>query len=159
MANVRLENNVLEVVDMLKEEAIAFLYEAGGELLAQTQRNTRVNEGQLKGSWKLVVDEETLTATVGSPLENAIWEEFGTGEFAVEGNGRQGGWWIKVGSGSNELSPNIANRYKWEKVSKDENGQIAFVFTRGKKPSRALTNAFTTTKPKINRRLQQIIRG
>ena len=99
MGNVRLENNVMQVVGLLEEEVIAFLYEAGGELLSQVARNTKVNEGQLKGSWQLVVDENNLTAIVGSPLENAIWEEFGTGEFALNGDGRNGGWWIKVGSG------------------------------------------------------------
>lgn len=159
MGNVRLENNVLEVVGMLEEEAVAFLYEAGGELLSQVQRNTRVNEGQLKGSWKLVVDENNLTATVGSPLENAIWEEFGTGEFAVNGDGRKGGWWLKVGSGANEIAPNVAERYKWKQVRRDKDGNLTFVFTEGKKPNRALTNAFTKTKPKIQRRLQQIIGG
>ena len=159
MGNVKLENNVMQVVGMLEEEVIAFLYEAGGELLSQVARNTKVNEGQLKGSWQLVVDENKLEAIVGSPLENAIWEEFGTGEFALNGDGRNGGWWIKVGSGQNEISPNVVARYHWEKVSKDENGNINFVFTRGKKPKRALTQAFEQTKPRIQRRLQQLMGG
>ena len=159
MSNVRLEDNILEVIGILKEEAVAFLYEAGGELQAQVQRNTRVSEGQLKGSWQLVVDEEKLTATIGSPLENAIWEEFGTGEYAVNGDGRKGGWWVKVGSGSNEIPPHVANKYAWEKVRKDKDGNLTFVYTQGKKPSQALTKAFTKTKPKIQRRLQQIMGG
>lgn len=72
----------VEVKDALGDAAIAFLYEVGGELASQTARNSRVKTGQTKGSWDYVVDEGELQATVGSPLENAIWEEFGTGEYA-----------------------------------------------------------------------------
>lgn len=75
--SVRLINNSIQVKNMLRDKGIAYLYEAGGELAGQTKRNTRVGKGQLKNSWTYKVDEDNLVCTVGSPLENAIWEEFG----------------------------------------------------------------------------------
>ena len=132
---VEFKDNTIEITKMLKKEAIAFLHEAGGELLTQVRRNTRVDTGQLKNSWTLVVDEDKLTATVGSPLENAIWEEFGTGEFAINGNGRN-----KIPWSYQDVKGN------WHK-------------TTGKRPSRALFKAFNTTKPKIVKRLNSIGKG
>lgn len=131
MGSVEFIDNTAKIKDMLEKEAIAFLYEAGGELLSQVQRNTAVDSGQLKGSWKLVVDESNMVATIGSPLQNAIWEEFGTGEFAVNGNGRKTPWKYKDVKGN------------WHT-------------TIGKRPKRALTRAFNDTKPKIVKRLNNI---
>lgn len=41
------------------------------------------------------MDESAQVATVGNPLQNAIWEEFGTGEYALEGDGRKTPWRYK----------------------------------------------------------------
>ena len=131
-SNVRLEDNTIQVINALESAISAYLHEAGGEMVSQTQRNTRVDTGQLKGSWQYKVDGNT--ATIGSPLENAIWEEYGTGEHALAGNGRQGGW-----------------RYK------DAKGE--WHFTRGKKPSRAFHKAYTTMKPKLIRRAEQVLKA
>lgn len=124
----------VEVKEALGDAAIAFLYEVGGELASQTARNSRVKTGQTKGSWDYVVDEGELQATVGSPLENAIWEEFGTGEYALHGNGRKGGWYY---------------------VDEYGNGH----FTHGKKPNRALFNAYTTLKPSIIAAAESKLKG
>lgn len=77
MANVEFTNNSAQVRAALNDAAKAYLYEAGGELEAQVKRNTKVGSGQLKNSWTYRVDESKGECTVGSPLENAIWEEFG----------------------------------------------------------------------------------
>lgn len=131
-SNVRLEDNTIQVINALESAVEAYLHEAGGEMVSQTQRNTRVDTGQLKGSWQYKVDGDT--ATIGSPLENAIWEEYGTGEHALAGNGRQGGW-----------------RYQ------DAKGE--WHFTRGKKPSRAFHKAYTTMKPKLIKRAEQVLKA
>lgn len=146
---VQFEDYSDEIAEKFKQVAIAALYEAAGELEAQVKRNTPVDSGQLKASWQYVVDENKMEATIGSPLEHAIWNEFGTGEYALEGNGRKGGWWIKVGSGANEMSQAVAKKYKWKRIRRDKNGNITFVFTDGKKPKRTLHNAFETKKAKI----------
>lgn len=114
----------MKVKAALEEAAIAFLHEAAGELTSQTQRNTPVDTGQLKNSWRYEVDEGELKATIGSPLENAIWTEFGTGEHALNGDGRKGGWVYKDAKGN------------WHR-------------TIGKQPKRCFHNAYTKMKPKI----------
>lgn len=107
--------------EALSEGAINGLLLATNEITAQTVRNSRAKTGQLRNSWKNVVDETNGEAIIGSPLENAIWEEFGTGEYAVNGDGRQGGW-----------------------VYVDEKGKGHF--TLGKTPNRTLERAFEQKK-------------
>lgn len=82
----------IEVKDVIKETAVVFLEEAGGEVEAETKRNCAVVTGQTKGSFTHVVDESDLTVSIGSDYENAIWEEFGTGIYAVNGDGRKTPW-------------------------------------------------------------------
>ena len=67
------------------------LEECGGEIESQVKSNTRVDTGDLKNSWYHETEDDTCV--IGSPLENAIWEEFGTG---IYGNGgRQSPWKYK----------------------------------------------------------------
>ncbi len=132
MADIEFIDNSVVVKRQLNDAIGKFLIEASSELVSQVARNSRVDQGQLKGSWKANIDESTNTATIGSELENAIWEEFGTGEHALQGNGRKGGWKYQDRKGD------------WH-------------FTRGKTPSRAFFKAYTTAKPKIIRRAEQVI--
>ena len=134
MADVHFQDNSVKVLRAIDRAVIAFLEEAAGELESQTKRNTRVDTGQTKNSWAHMVYESKAEAIVGSPLENAIWEEFGTGEYAIDGNGRKGGWFYVDAKG---------------------NGH----FTRGKKPSRAFHNAKTDCEPKIIKAAQDKFRG
>ena len=132
--SVKFTDNRIIVKDALEEAVIQFLEEASNEIQSQTQRNTPVDTGQLKGSWSHVVNESEHEAQIGSPLENALWTEFGTGEYALEGNGRKGGWYYVDDKGKGH-------------------------FTHGKKPHRMLHNAFTTKKSAIIRRAEQILKG
>lgn len=132
--SVEFIDNGMKIKDAINGAMAAFLYEAAGEVEAQVKRNTRVDTGQTKGAWDHVVDEKNLEATIGNPLENAIWEEFGTGEYALEGDGRKGGW-----------------KYK------DEKGE--WHFTKGKKPNRALQSAFNSSKAAIIKRAEEAMRG
>ena len=133
--SVKFEDNRMVVKAALEEAVLAFLEEAAGELESQTARNqTRVATGDTKGKWTHFVDEGKLEATIGNPLENAIWEEFGTGEYALEGNGRKGGW-----------------KYQ------DEKGD--WHYTTGKTPLRPLHKAYTKLKPKIIKRAEEVLKG
>ena len=125
----------MEVKAALDDALKAYLYEAGGELEAQVKRNSRVGSGQLKNSWTYNVDEDKGVCTVGSPLENAIWEEFGTGEYALNGDGRKGGWY-----------------YRDEKTGK-------WHHTYGKKPHRAFKRAFDSLKAALINRAEQVLKG
>lgn len=130
---VEFKDNSLKVKAALNEKTIAWLHEAAGEIESQSKRNTRVDTGQLKNSWANTVDESNGTATVGSPLENAVWEEFGTGEYALHGDGRKTAWTYKDRKG------------KWHRTS-------------GKRPSRALNNAFASSKGKLKSRLEKMLK-
>ena len=122
--SVEFEDNSIKVKDALEKASIAWLYEAAGELEAQTKRNTKVDTGQTKGSWQNKVDEPAGKAIVGSSYENAVWEEFGTGEYALNNDGRKTPWSYKDVKGN------------WHT-------------TTGKKPRRALWRAFTSLKARL----------
>ena len=126
MSNVKFEDNSIKVKAAINDSIIAALYEAAGAVEAAAKRNSRVDTGQLRGSWSYAVDESKAEATIGSPLENAIWEEFGTGEYAVNGDGRKGGW-----------------------VYEDAKGESHF--THGKKPNRTLERAFNEKRAQIEK--------
>lgn len=132
--SVQFDDFSMQVKAALEEAAVQFLHEAAGELASQTARNSPVDTGQLKGSWGYRVDENKLEATIGSPLENAIWNEFGTGEYALNGDGRKGGWFYEDRKGEGH-------------------------FTHGKHPQRTMHKAFTKLKPKIIKRAEQVLKG
>ena len=134
MADVRFENNSVQVKEAMNDAIIAWLYEVGGELASQTARNSRVDTGQTKGSWTYAVDESDQYAIVGSNYQNAIWEEFGTGQYALQGNGRKTPWAYKDSKGN------------WHK-------------TTGKRPNRALWNAFESLKTKLQKSLENHLKG
>lgn len=128
------EDNSVKINKMIDDAIGNFLIEASAEIVSQTARNTRVKTGQLKGSWQANVDEKEGVATIGSPLENSIWEEFGTGVYALNGDGRKTAW-----------------RYQ------DANGN--WHTTTGKKGTRAFYNAFISKKPSIIRRAEEIFKA
>ena len=121
-----------EVKKALEKIGVQWLEEASGELEAQVKRNTVVDTGKTKGSWKHNVDADKMEAQVGSNYENAIWEEFGTGIFALGGNGRKTPW-----------------------TYKDEKG---FHKTKGKKARRPLQNALNQKESEIIEMLKRKLR-
>lgn len=133
MGNISFIDNSDRVKAELEKLLIEGLIEAAGEVQGQAAQNTPVDTGQLKGSWKYIVDADKLEATIGSPLENAIFTEYGTGEYALEGNGRKGGWKYKDAKG------------EWH-------------YTRGKPPMRMLHNAFITKKPTVKKLFEDKLR-
>lgn len=134
--SVEFKDYSMQVKAAIDDAAIAYLYEAAGEIEAQTKRNTRVGKtGQTKGAWTHVVDEGGLKATVGNPLENAIWEEFGTGEYALHGDGRKGGWYYQ------------------------DKADGTWHHTYGKKPNRAFLSAFNSLKTSLIKRAEEVLKG
>lgn len=95
-----------------------WLEEASAELASQAAMRTRRGSGETADKWTNLVDKTKMVAYVGNPLENAIWEEFGTGEYALNDDGRKGGW-----------------------IYYDEKDGT-FHHTYGKTPTRALHHAF-----------------
>ena len=114
------------VLDKINETGETFLEEVGGEVESQTKRNTKVDTGKTKGSWEHVVNADKMEVQIGSRYQNALWEEFGTGIYALNGDGRKTKW-----------------------VYRTEDGK--YHTTVGKKPRRALFRAYQSKKNTIIR--------
>lgn len=152
VSNVEFEDYSVQVKTKLQDNVIAFLYEVGGEIEARAKRNSRVRSSKTKGSFQHVVDESNLSVHIGSDEENAIWEEFGTGLYAINGDGRKG-YWVFVDDGSTGKKSKSSKTYTLKEAKKivrymREKGLNAY-YTNGKKPSRALWKAFQSIKGEI----------
>lgn len=136
MSDIKFNDYSVEIKSTLDTLSVQVLEEVAGALESQVKRNTAVDTGQTKGSWTHRVEssKELHKATIGSPLENAIWEEFGTGEYALNGDGRKGGWSYQ-----------------------DEKGN--WHHTMGKHPRRPFWKAYSTMKNKIIKRIQAVFKG
>ena len=134
MAETVFEDFTVEVNQAMDSLINSVLEECASELESQVKNNSRVATGKTKNSFRHRVDEDKHVATVGSSEDNAVWEEFGTGEYALGGNGRKGGWVYKDSEG------------EWHR-------------TYGKRPSRAFHKAYIGTKDKIINRIQNSLKG
>ena len=83
----------------LERAAIRGLIKASMLVEGQAVLLAPVDKGGLRDSIGYKVDESELVAYVGTNCEYAIYVEFGTGEFAENGNGRKGGWVYKTPNG------------------------------------------------------------
>ena len=124
----------VQVKGAIDDRINVVLEECAGELESQAKRNSRVKTSKTKNSFQHKVVDSEHVAYIGSKYENAIWEEFGTGEHALAGNGRKGGWAYQDAKGD------------WH-------------YTTGKKPSRAFWKAYTSLKNKIISRIQNALKG
>lgn len=136
MGNVVFEDYTIEVQNAMDNTIVSVLEECAGEIESATKRNSRVKTGKTKNSFRHVVEEtdDAIIAHIGSDNENAIWEELGTGEHALNNDGRKDGWSYKDAKGD------------WH-------------YTTGKKPSRAFFKAYTSLKNKIISRIQNAMKG
>ena len=114
------------VLQKIQETGETFLEEVGGEVESQTKQNTKVKTGKTKGSWEHVVNTDKMEVQIGSRYKNALWEELGTGIYALNGDGRKNKWVYRTPDGK-------------------------FYATVGKKPRRALYRAYTSKKNAIIR--------
>ena len=148
----------------INEKTLAWLYETAEEIASQAQRNCQFDDEsggkQLKGSYDYQVDEGKGEARIGSPLESAYWEEWGTGEYAHHGDGRKG-WWIYIpGQASMGGGQTYATKEEAEAMAafiRAAYNKEAIV-TNGRKPNYTLEKAFKKTKPKAIARLESILK-
>ena len=151
-SNVKLVNHLPDITAKVNSAALEWLEEVVGELESQAKRNTTSDTGQLKNSWTHQVDRGAAEAVVGSPLENALWEEYGTGEYAAAdgGGGRSTPWYVPVESVTGSKKPTYNGKVI---VVYGKNGK-AYYKTNGKKPKRMLHDAWDATMPKAEKALQ-----
>ena len=159
---VKFTDNSVKVKADLDKALIAFLREASAEIKTQAERYTPTGEGaQLKKHWETVVDAGKKQAIIGNTLEYAIYQEFGTGEYALEGNGRKGYWVYVKDSDSGKMSKS-SKSYTLAEARRimamlREKGLEAY-YTKGTRPKRMLYKSFKMWKPKIEARAKQIFK-
>ena len=136
MADIKFEDYSIKVKNAIADTAFGVVEECAGELESQVKRNTRVKTSKTKNSFshRTSKTDSGIESVIGSSEENSIWEEFGTGDHALGGDGRKGGWYY---------------------VDDDGEGH----FTHGKKPSRAFWRAYTALKDAIIKRIEEAFRG
>lgn len=150
--NVEFKDFSLEVAAELNDTTIAALYEIASEITSQAQRTCVMDDDagkRLKGSYANTVDESKGMATVGTPLEEGYWEEFGTGEHAdtAKNGGKPGrqGWWVYVkGQGpSAKVSAQYRDQEEAEAVAESmrADGLDAYA-TNGRDPNYTLERSF-----------------
>ena len=132
---VELKDYTDKILSSFERKANAFLLEVKDSVASQASLNSPVDTGGLSRSFlsDSFVNQREKTAYIGSSLKYSIWQEFGTGEYALEGGGRKGGW-----------------VYKSSKDGK-------FYKTYGVKPQRMLYRALLTKKPLIASQAKNIL--
>lgn len=164
-----------QVKAAIDEIAVAWLIETANAVTSNAKRNINKPEWgndeytSLRDSYSNVVDETNKVAQVGSTLEQAYWEEFGTGSHAdtAKNGGRQGrqDWWVYVENSDKPDDVGESTHYRdkaeaEEAVAyiKKEYGKTAHA-TNGREPSYTLEKAFTAVSPKAQRNLRNMLKG
>lgn len=159
---VKFDDFSFKVKAALDDTTIAWLHEASNEIKSQAQRDCKMDDDagkQLKGSYANVVHEGQGQAQIGSPLEQAYWEEWGTGSHAAHGDGRKG-WWVYVKGGS---KGNGGKTYSSQQEAQDvadsmkASGLDAYA-TNGREPNYTLERAFGKVKPKAIQNLENLLK-
>ncbi len=76
----------------IKQKLVDKLTLAGEIVVSAAIQKCPVDTGNLRGSINSEVNEGKLSVKIGTPVEYAPYIEFGTGEYAENGEGRKGGW-------------------------------------------------------------------
>lgn len=106
---IRIESHIDEYTEEMKQKVEAFLEGIGASAASAAADipNFPVDTGRLKGSINWATNRasgsgdspkdvpEENSVYIGTNVDYAIWHEIGTGEYASQGGGRQGGWAFK----------------------------------------------------------------
>lgn len=154
----------IKVTEAMEEALIAGLYEAAGEIEARTIRNSRqghtYGDIQARELWDHNVDEGDMSASIGSPHEAGYWEEFGTGEHALNGDGRKG-WWVYVeGQESGKGGKTYATKEEADQTVAYLRSQgLEAYSTDGIDPNRPLHRAFQSGRSVVERIFEAKLKG
>ncbi|MCL1949754.1 MAG: HK97 gp10 family phage protein [Turicibacter sp.] len=134
MARKKIEfiDNSKEVIATMESVNLKWLEMAAIIVESHAVAIVAVDNGRLRDSIDYRINKAEMEAYVGTPVEYAVYVEFGTGEFAENGNGRQGGWAYPAPDGS------------------------GFIFTFGMKPQPFLRPAFRNNAKRIQKLLADL---
>ena len=161
---VEFQDFSIKVTEAMEEALIAGLYEAGGELQARTKRNSSNEEYPQEfasGLWDYVVIRDEKTVYVGSAYEAAYWEELGTGEHALNGDGRKG-WWVYIeGDESGSGGKSYGTREEAEEAAEflRKVAKLDAHATNGREPNRPLFRAFQSGKDVVQAIFEDKLKG
>lgn len=146
---VKYEDFSLKVKAAINDTTIAWLHEWASEINSHAARHCQMDDnGQLRGSYAHVVDENKGRAAIGTPLESGFWEEFGTGEHAdtSKNGGKPGrkGWWVY----SDEVKGNGGKTRTEAQAKAIAASDPKLHATNGREPNYTLEKAFTANRAK-----------
>ena len=163
--SVELIDFSIKVTEAMEDALIAGLHEAAGELEARTVRNSRQSHtyGDIRATalWDHKVDEGKMEAQVGSPYEAGYWEELGTGEHALNHDGRKG-WWVYVeGQESGTGGKSYSSREEAEEAAEflRKAKKLNAYATNGIDPNRPLHRAFESGKKVVQAIFEEKLKG
>lgn len=116
----------------IKQAQIKWLKAAALVIQSQAKALAPVDTSNLKTSIDHKIQVSKLEAYIGTNCDYAIYVEFGTGEFAENGQGRKGGW-----------------------VYTNSEGKT--IFTRGSKPKPYLRPAYRANKQALKQLLNKYL--
>lgn len=161
--SVQFTDNSAKVIAALDDACIDYLYEAGGEIESQTKRNMPNGHwyAQQKNAWTYKVDESKGEVVIGNPMESSLWTEFGTGEYALNGDGRKG-YWVYV-KGSDGTSSTNSKKYTLSEakqiVAMMRSDGLDAHYTNGQTPKRPFFRAFRSLKPALIKRAEEVLKA
>ena len=163
MANVYFKDFSKDVKIELNSATTAWLHEVSAEIASQAQRKCQMEDDagkQLKGSYANRVNESKGEAQIGSPLEQAFWEEFGTGEHAKGPKPGRQGWWVYVkGQTSGKGGKTYRTKEEAEETVAYLRGKgLEAYATNGRDPNYTLQKAFEATENKAKNRLEALLK-
>lgn len=165
---VRFEDYSVKVNAALNSATLQWLYETATDVASEAKQTATGGDdamNQVRRSYAYVVNEGKGEAQIGSSLEGAFWEEFGTGEYADTGKngGKKGreGWWVYI-KGQESRGGGKIHRTKEEAEDaanylRTEKNLNAYV-TKGRRPNYTLENAFKSTMPEALADLNKMLK-
>lgn len=159
MEKVVFEDFTGEVTKEIENIILNWLEEASSEIESQTIRKTGTGAyyREIASKWTHIIDKSKYEAIIGNPLENALWVEYGTGEYALNGDGRKD-WWVFI-EDSTGKSNNESKHYKTKEEAKQ---MVAYLrskgikagYTNGQKPKRPLHHTFNQNEKALKEQLK-----
>lgn len=151
-----------EVNEQIEGILIKWLEEASSELASQaaTRTGTGAYYREIASRWTNLVDKDKFEAYVGNPLEDAIWAEYGTGEYALNGDGRKGYWvFVKDSAGVSKSTKQYTLEEAKATVAFMRANGLDAVYTCGNPPKRCLHLAFLNNEKMLKDHLRDELKG
>lgn len=93
-SKIKFIDNSAAAKKAIQQGALTNVIKACELIRSQAKELAPVNYGHLRDNidYKIEVSGKRIVGHIGSPDEYAIYNEYGTGDYAENGNGRKGGW-------------------------------------------------------------------